>query len=228
MSKEVKGKTKEEQATTYETIKSMYFSGKVKPSLNKILVELANDADNIDLTLLACQCLLRAKDFDQLATFADASIKLDPKNADGHYFKGVALQHIKGKEQEALKNFNEALILDPDNIIYLKGKGMTHLSLFADFHLPIALAEKHRVKGEDSFSKITALVEEKENPDFIDYLTIGDVSITLNRNLDAKKFYIRAVNAFDAADEADHDMNIYKDIIKAQKACIKKIETFTE
>ena len=50
----------------------------------------------------------------------------------------------------------------------------------------------------------------------------------LNRNLDAKKFYIRAVNAFDAADEADHDMNIYKDIIKAQKACIKKIETFTE
>jgi tetratricopeptide (TPR) repeat protein len=228
MSKEVKEKTQEEIDKAHAAIKALYFSGKVKPSLNKILVELANDPDNLDLTLLACQCLLRGKDFDQLATYADACIKMAPKNAEGHYYKGEALQHIKGKEQEALKNFNEALVIDPENIIYLKGKGSTHLSLYADFHLPIALAEKHRVKGEESFAKIIALVEEKEAPDFIDYLTMGDVSITLNRNLDAKKFYIRAVKAFDAADEADQDMNIYKDIIKAQKACIKKIETFTE
>ncbi|MGL1889751.1 MAG: hypothetical protein OCD76_24770 [Reichenbachiella sp.] len=229
MSKEVKVKAvKAVKTISYESLKALYFSGKVKPSLNKILSELENSPENLDLRLLACQCLVRTKDFVQLSSFADIAIELEPENAGGYYYKGLALHHSKGKEQEALKNFNQALTIDPENTVYLKGKATTHLELFTDYHLPITLAEKHRAKGEESLMKIISLVEAKENATFIDFMNVGDVSITINRNLDAKKYYIKAVNAFEKAEEVDQNRNLYKDIVKAQKACNRLIEKFTE
>lgn len=227
MSKEIK-ESASSKTSTYNSLKTMYFSGKVKPSLNKILVELKNDSENIDLTLLACQCLLRSKDYERLATFAETTIALNAENGDGYYFKGMAYRHTKGKEQEALQNFDKALVIEPENTLYLQGKATTHLSLFTDFHLPIKLAEKHRAKGEESLLKVISLIEEKETPDFKEYLTIGDVSITVSKNLDAKMYYIKAVNAFEVAEEDDKDMNIYKDIIKAQNACNRLMKKFIE
>jgi len=140
----------------------------------------------------------------------------------------VAVKHTKGKEQEALKNFNEALTLDPDNTIYLKSKATTHLLLFTDYHLPLNFAEKHKIKAADSLLKIVGLIEQKENPDYIDFWTIADSSTMLGRNLNAKKYFIRAVDAFNTSDKSKQDMNIYKDIIKAQKACIKLMNTIIE
>ncbi len=219
MSKEKKEDVMKGEA--YKALKALYYSGKVKPSLNKIIVELEKDSENIELYLLACQCLVRTGNFDDLSKYADASIQLDPNNAVGHYYKGVAVQHTKGKEQEALKNFNEALALDPDNTTFLKSKATTHLSLFKDYHLPLNFAEKHRLKAEESFLKVIELLEQKENPDYRDFLTIADVSIMVSRNLDAKKYFIKAVDAYNNSDKSDQDTNIYKDLIKAQKACIK-------
>ena len=216
------------KGNSYDSLKALYYSGKVKPTLNKILIELEKDAENLPLTLLACQCLLRGKDYATLSEYADRCIKLDDQNSRGYYFKGSALQHIKGKEQEALKVFNEALTIEPENVVYLKENAITHLLLFKDYHLPINFAEKHRIKGEECLTKIITIVEEKESPTFLDLLTISDVSITINKNLDAKKYYAKAVTAFNNADEVDQDMNTFKDIVKGQKACIKLMEKFTE
>lgn len=228
MSKEVKVKRKVTKSDTYETLKALYYSGKVKPTLNKILAQLENDPENLELTLLACQCYLRTKNFSDLSSFADISIKLAPENAEGYYYKGVALHHTKGKEQEALKNFNEALALSPENIVYLKSKGSTHFSLYTDYHLPIKFAEKHRVKAEESLLKIVELIGQKENPDYVDLFTTGEVRIMLSQTIDAKKHFIKAINAFNATDKSNQDMNVYKDIIRAQKACIKMMEKVTE
>ncbi|MEO9803946.1 MAG: hypothetical protein ABJF04_11885 [Reichenbachiella sp.] len=228
MSKEVKEKKKVVKSNTYETLKALYYSGKVKPSLNKIVVELENDSKNVELSLLACQCLVRTKNFDELLSYADASIKLAPKVAGGYYYKGVAFQHAKGKEQEALKNFNEALTLDPDNPVYLKSKATTHLLLYTDYHLPIKFAEKHRDKAQVSLLKVIELIEQRENADYLDFLTLGDVYMMLSQTIDAKKYYIKAVNTYTNSDESKQDKNIYKDIIKAQKACVKLLEKFTE
>ena len=225
MSKEKKKLTKKE---IYKALKALYYSGKVKPTLNKILVELEKDTKNLDLTLLACQCLVRTKNFDDLSSSADVIINLDPENAEGYFYKGVALQHKKGKEQEAIKNFNEALILDPDNTVYLKSKASTHLLLFKDYDLPVKFAEKHRVKAQENLTKTIELIEQKENPDFIDYLTIADASVMNSKLVDGKKYFLRAVDAFEIAEEPKQDLNILKDIIKAQKACIKEMEKFTE
>jgi tetratricopeptide (TPR) repeat protein len=213
---------------TYETLKALYYSGKLKPSLNKMLIELKNDPENLELSLLACQCMVRTKNYGELSKFADETIKMDPKIAEGYYFKGVAVQHTKGKEQEAIKNFNEALTLDPDNTIFLKSKASAHLLLFTDYHLPLPFAEKHRVKAEECLLKIIELIEQKENPDYMDLWTIADTSTMLGRNLDAKKYFIRAIDAFESCDKSEQDMNIYKDIIKAQKACIKLMNTIVE
>jgi tetratricopeptide (TPR) repeat protein len=228
MTKEVKETKKVVKRNTYEALKALYYSGKVKPSLNKIVAELENDPENLDLTLLACQCLVRTKNFDELSSYADAFIKLAPENAEGYYYKGVSLHHTKGKEQEALKNFNEALTLDPDKTIYLKSKATTHFLLYTDYHLPIKFAEQHRVKAEVTLLRIIELIEQKEDPDYIDFLATADSCIMLSQPLNAKKFYIKAVNAFNKAEELNQDMNIYKDLIKAQKACIKLMEKFTE
>jgi tetratricopeptide (TPR) repeat protein len=228
MSKVKKEKKEVMTGETYETLRALYHSGKVKPSLNKILIELKNDSENLELSLLACQCLVRTKNFDELSKYADVSIKLNPKIAGGYYYKGVAVQHTKGKEQEALKNFNEALTLDPDNTIYLKSRATTHLLLFTDYHLPLKFAEKHRDKAKESLLKIIELIEQNENPDYIDFFTIGEVSTLLSRNLDAKKYFIKAVNAFNTSDKSKQDINIYKDIIKAQKACIKLMDKIIE
>ncbi|MBL4559653.1 MAG: hypothetical protein JKX79_01575 [Labilibaculum sp.] len=225
MSKEKKEVKKGE---TYETLKALYYSGKVKPTLNKILIELKNDSENIELSLLACQCLVRTKNFEDLSTYAAISIKLDPKIAAGHYYKGLAVQHTKGQEQEALKNFNEALALDPDNAIYLKSKATTHLLLFTDYHLPLKFAEKHRVKAEESLLKIIEMIEQKENADYKDFLIYADVSTMLSRNVVAKKYCIKAINAFTTSDKAIQDINIYKDIIKAQKTCEKLMDKIIE
>lgn len=228
MSKVKKEKKVVVKGETYETLKALYFSGKVKPSLNKILLELKTDSENIELSLLACQCLVRTNNFADLNTHADAIIKLVPENAEGYFYKGLAVQHTKGKEQEALKNFNEALTLDPDNTIYLKSKATVHLLLFADYHLPITLAEKYKDKAEVSLLRAIELIESKEAPSYIEFLTIGEVCIMVTRHVDAKKYFIRAVNAFEATDKAQQDTNIYKDIIKAQKACIKLMEKYVE
>lgn len=219
-----KGEKEVIKGETYKTLKALYYSGKVKPSLNKILVELENDSENIELSLLACQCLIRTKNFDDLSIQADLCIKLAPNNAAGYFYKGEALHHRKGKEQEALKNFNEALTLDPDNTIYLKSKAVTHNLLFTDYHLPLKFAEKHRDKARVSLLKVIELIEQKENPSYIECLTFANVSTLLSQNLAAKKYLIKAVDAFNASDESEQDKNIYKDIIKAQKANIKLMD----
>ncbi len=228
MSKEKKEKKEVMKGDTYKTLKALYYSGKVKPSLNKILIELKDDSENLELSLLACQCLIRTKNFEELSKYADVAIKLDPKVAEGYYYKGVAVQHTKGKEQEALKNFNEALSLDPDNTAFLKSKATTHLLLFTDYHFPLSFAEKHRVKAEESLLKVIELIEQKENADYKEFLTIADVCIMVSRNLDAKKYFIRAVNAFNASDKSEQDMTIFKDIIKSQKSFIKLMDKIIE
>ena len=228
MGNEVKVKRKVIKSDTYETLKALYYAGKVKPSLNKMLTLLEKEPENIELTLLACKALVRTKNFVELGTYADAIIKMTPESGEGYYYKGVALHHTKGKEQEALKNINQALTFSPENVTYLKSKGSTHFMLYTDYNLPIEFAEKHRVKAETSLFKITELVAQKENPDYVDFLTTGEVNIMLSQNIEAKKYFIKAVNAFNAADEATQDMNIYKDLIKAQNACIKLLEKFTE
>ena len=223
MSKEVK-----KNENIYEALKTLYFSGKVKPTLNKIVTQLESDSKNIELSLLACQCSLRAKDFDKLTNYANQVVKLDAKESKGYYYKGVSCKHTKGKEQEAIKNFSEALALDPDNTIYLRSKAETHLLLYKDYDLPVKFAEKHRDKAEVDLLQIVNLIEQKETPSYVDFLTIGDVSILLNQAINAKKYYIKAVNAFDTAPEVEKDMNTYKDIIKSQKECIKLLEKFSE
>ncbi|WP_340152746.1 hypothetical protein [uncultured Marivirga sp.] len=218
----------EGNSSTYEALKTLYYSGKVKPSLNKIIPALENDPKDKDLTLLVCQVLERAKDFDRLSTYADDLIKLSPKISDGYYYKGVALQFVKGKEQEALKNFNTALEIDPENLLCLKSKATTHLLLFKDFDLPIKFADKHRIKAETSLLKIVELVEKDENPSYQDLYILAEVNMMMDQALNAKMFYLKAVNAYEEADAAEQDKNIYKDIIKAQKKCIKQLEKFTE
>ncbi|WKV13030.1 tetratricopeptide repeat protein [Marivirga harenae] len=221
-------KKNEGNSSTYEALKTLYYSGKVKPSLNKIIPALENDPKDKDLTLLVCQVLERAKDFDRLSTYADDLIKLSPKISDGYYYKGVALQFVKGKEQEALKNFNTALEIDPENLLCLKSKATTHLLLFKDFDLPIKFADKHRIKAETYLLKIVELVEKDENPSYQDLYILAEVNMMMDQALNAKMFYLKAVNAYEEADAAEQDKNIYKDIIKAQKKCIKQLEKFTE
>ena len=229
MTKEVKEvKKKVVKRVSYETLKALFYSGKVKPSLNKVLVELENDPENLDLIHLGCQCLVRTKNFKDLLEYAELSLSLVPENPNGLYFRGVAFQHTKGKEQEALKNFNQALEIDPENTLYLKNKGATHFLLFTDYDLPIKFAEKHRAKAEESLMKILELIEQKDSPTFMDYFTTGEVSVMVSKSLDAKKYFIKAVTAFENTAPEDQNMNIYKDIIKAQKACIKLMEKFTE
>ncbi len=228
MSKELKEKKKVMKTNTYESLKALYYSGKVKPTFNKIVAELKNDSENLELILLACQCLERTKNIDDLANYADISIKLAPKVAEGYYYKGVALQHTKGKEQEALKNINKALAIDPDNTIFLKRKASTHFLLYTDYHLPIKFAEKHRAKTEECLLKIIELIEQKENPDYLDYLTIGDVFVQFSKRIHAKKYYFKAINAYNNTEESEQNKNIYKDIIKAQNACEKLMDKVTE
>ena len=43
MTKVAKGRSKAENVNIFESLQALYFSGKVKPSLNKILAELKND-----------------------------------------------------------------------------------------------------------------------------------------------------------------------------------------
>jgi tetratricopeptide (TPR) repeat protein len=228
MINELKEKKKVMKTNTYESLKALYYSGKVKPTLNKIVAELKDDSENLELILLACQCLERAKDIEELSSYADLSIKLAPEVAEGYYYKGVALQHNKGKEQDALKNFNQALTLDPENPIFLKSKASTHFLLYTDYHLPLQLAEKHRAKTEACLLKVIEVIEKKENPNYIDYFIIGDVFVQFSKAIHAKKYFFKAINAYNASDASEQNKNIYKDIVKAQNACKKLMDKVTD
>ncbi|WKK82630.2 tetratricopeptide repeat protein [Marivirga arenosa] len=216
------------EGNTYETLKALYYSGKVKPSLHKILAALEEDPNNVDMVLLACEVLERAKDFDQLSSYADTVKKLAPKSPEGFYYKGIALQFVKGKEQEALKNFNEALEIDPDNLLCLKSKATTHLLLFKDFDLPIKFADKHRVKAETCLLKVIDLVENKEDATYLELYILAEVNMMVEQALNAKMAYLKAVNAYEEAEPENQNKNIYKDMVRAQKKCIKQLEKFTE
>lgn len=209
------------KSENYETLKSLYFSGKVKPSLNKMLAYVKENPKDVDVSGLICKCLERSKNYEELSDFADTYIELAPESGDGYYYKGVALSHIKGKEQDVISNFNSALEKAPDNLMYLKSKGATHYALFTDYHLPIKFAEKHRVKAEESLLKVLELIETKENPDYIEFFTTAEVNVMLEQNIAAKKHLLRAVNAYEATDSSNQDVNIYKEILKLQKAVQK-------
>jgi hypothetical protein len=100
--------------------------------------------------------------------------------------------------------------------------------LFKDFDLPIKFADKHRIKAETALLKIVALVEQEENPSYRNLYILAEVNMMMEQALNAKMFYLKAVNAYEATEEAEQNKNIYKDIIKAQKKCIKQLEKFTE
>lgn len=212
----------------YELLKAQYYAGKVKPTLTKVKAELENDSKNLKLVLLACECLKRTKNIQEMSTYADKAIELNLENAEGYYFKGIALQQSKGKEQEALKCLNQALALEPENTKYLKSKASTHLFLFKDYHVPIQLAKKHGVKAEESLLKVIELTEQKKNPSYQDYLIVGDVYILINKGMKAKRSYMKAESAYLDADESKQDKNIYKDIVKAQRACAKFLDKVIE
>lgn len=190
--------------------------------------EFETSAKNIKLVLLACQCLQRTKNIADLSSYADLAIQLDAENAAGYYYKGLALQHTKGKEQEALKNLNMALTLDPDHPVYLKTKAITHLVLFKDLHLPIQIAKKHGAKAEANLLKIIELIEQKDKPNYVELLTLGEVYLMINKGINAKMNYIKAENAYTHSAPTKQDKNIYKDILKAQVACKKFLDKIIE
>jgi|GEM_PF-3014648 len=223
-----KEKQNKEINTGYESLEELYYSGKVKPSLNKIIGELENDPENLMLILLACKVLKRTKDFDRLSAYADTVIKLSPEISDGYYYKGVALQFVKGKEQEAVKAFNKALEIDPDNLLCLNSKAAAHMLLFKDFDLPLKFADQHRAKAEACLQKVFELVEQKENPHYKELFILAEANMMAEQALTAKMCYLKAVNAFEDTDESEQNKNIYKDIIKGQRNCIKQLEKFTD
>lgn len=89
-------------------------------------------------------------------------------------------------------------------------------------------AEQHRVKSETCLLKVIELLEKKENPTYKEFYILAEVNMMIDLALNAKMYYLKAVNAYEATDESEQDKNIYKDIIKAQKKCIKQLEKFTE
>lgn len=208
---------------TFDTLKSTYFKGKVKPTLNKAIVAHEDAPADLDILILICKCLSRGKDLSDLPLYADKLIDLAPSDPRGYFYNGLALKNTKGKEQDSLKNFNKALELDPLNVEYLFEKASTHFLLFKDYHLPLSFAEKHRVKGEESLLKIISIVESIATPSPVEFYVIGKVSLVIEKNIDAKKYFIKAVNEFENLDELEQDANILKDIIKAQKECVKLI-----
>ena len=163
---------------------SLYFSGKVKPTLNKVIKELENTPDDVDLLLLACQCCLKGKDLENLNAFSDRIITLDKDNSEAYYYKGMAFHSSKGKEQEALKNFNEAIAINPGNLKYLLNKATTHLLLYTDYHLPIKFAEKHQAKAEETLMRIMTLAEQNQSHSYEDCLTIAEANLLISRNLE--------------------------------------------
>ena len=100
--------------------------------------------------------------------------------------------------------------------------------LYTDYHLPIKFAEKHQAKAEESLMRILSLTEGKEDLTYQEYLTLAEANILISRNLEAKKYYMKAAQSFESAEEENQDKNIYKEIIKRQKACVKLVEKFTE
>ena len=218
---------KEMKGETYKTLRALYNSGKVKPTLNKIFAELESDSGNIELISLACECLLRTKNLQDLLKYANELIKIAPENAVGYYYKGLAIQHKKGKEQEALKNLNEALALEPENPVFLKTKANIHFLLYTDYHLPPSFAEKHRDKAIASFLKAIEVIEQMEKPGYKDFWTVGEACMLVSRLQDAKRYLMKAVAAYETLDKTEQDKNIYKDIIKAQKDCAKLIDKAT-
>jgi hypothetical protein len=76
--------------------------------------------------------------------------------------------------------------------------------------------------------KVIELVEQKENPSYKEFFVLAEVNMMVEQALNAKMYYLKAVNEYEAADESDQDKNIYKDILKAQKKCIRQLEKFTE
>jgi tetratricopeptide (TPR) repeat protein len=219
---------RKEDNTTFETLKKLYFSGKVKPSLNKILPALEEEPDNLQLIMLACEVLERTKDYEQLSTYADKLIKKSPEITEGYYFKGVALRHKKGKEQDALRQFNKALELDPNDLRCLKSKANTHFTLFKDFDLPIKFADKHRAKAEECLLKVIELVEGNEDASYLELFILADVYMMVEQILNAKMTYLKAVNAYEEAEPETQNKNLYKDLVKAQRQCIRQMEKFTE
>ncbi len=217
-----------EKATVYETLKLLFYSGKVKPSLNKIIAELEKDPSNLELTLLACKALLRGKEYKSIEKYADAAIKIDDQNPTGYHYKGLAIHHNKGQEQEALKNINKALEIDPENVVFLKDKAITHLALYKDYDLPVKFAEKHGDKSRECILKIIDLVDSKAAPNYMELYAVAEASMMIEKNLDAKQYLLKAEKAFNKAEEGDKNQNVYKDIIKAQKACQRLIDKFTE
>jgi len=214
--------------SAFESLKTMYYSGKVKPTLTKMLAEVEKGPIDLDLLYLTCECILRNKDYKKLSVFADEAIHRDSENPMAYYYKGKALQNVKGKEQEAVKNFNKSLELEPESILFLKAKGDTHFALFSDYHLPPSLAEKHRQKAENAYMTVVDIIEQKENPSYKELFDAGDVNVLIKRNLNAKKCYLKAENIYENSAPENQDKNIFKDITKAHKACVKLIEKYQE
>ena len=51
--------------------------------------------------------------YEEALLFAETAIKLDPGNAEGWTYQGIALHHL-GRPKEALESLDRALVIDPN------------------------------------------------------------------------------------------------------------------
>ena len=139
--------------------------------------------------------------FEDVLREADAAIRLDPKLAEAHNLRGIALEEL-GRKPEAIESYRQAIDLDPN---FQQAKN--NLSdLKARPHLEQAYSLKEADKFEDVLRECDAAIE--IDPSLAEAHNLRGVALEeLGRTKEALEAYKQAANLTPSFREAKFNLS---------------------
>ncbi len=103
------------QNTQYTiTMADIYFAmGHIDNCRKALISAQDNDPANVEPVLKLAELDLILKDYDKMNLYLNKALEIDKTNAKVFYMRGVALKE-QGDSMNAMKNFHQATIFDPD------------------------------------------------------------------------------------------------------------------
>lgn len=199
----------------------LYLKGNHQESI-EICLKLIEDKMNIpEVYELIASSKWRQKKYKDQIDFALKAIEVDNLYYPAYNMLGIGYACIKNATK-SIENYQICINAQPNLYVYFRNRANSYLELENDLNIPMKLRDQFRKKANTDLEKVIELTNNYEatEPNYRLYSSRGIAYLKLNKILQAKNDFYKALEFYSKANELEQDTHEFKEI----KLYLKEIE----